>query len=102
MKWIIEAIYKPDASFKCIEMKNAISILIRRNNDSKPFISKNGRNKEEDTSRDHIHITHIIMSGRGALDSLISQVVVRINIFRKGVDGDDQTTVKLMNLNTIL
>ena len=118
MKWIIEAIYKPDASFKCIEMKNEISILIRRNNDSKPFISKNGRrksgeslieisqlngrNKEEDTSRDHIHITHIIMRGRSALDSLISQVVVRINIFRKGVDGDDQTTVKLMNLNTIL
>ena len=99
-------------------MANAISILIRRNNDSKPFISKNGRrksgeslieiswlnsrNKEEDTSRDHIHITHIIMRGRSALDSLISQVVVRINIFRKGVDGDDQTTVKLMNLNTIL
>ena len=99
-------------------MKNEISILIRRNNDSKPFISKNGRrkrgkslieisqlherNKEEDTSRDHIHITHIIMMGRSALDSLISQVVVRINIFRKGVDGDDQTTVKLMNLNTVL
>ena len=42
------------------------------------------------------------MRGRGTLDSLISQVVARINIFRKGVDEDDQTTVKLINLNTIL